>query len=245
MDALPFVGLVAGHVYLTVLVANTIDATGIPFPGRIVLILAGALLPSLPQLGLAILAGALGALLGDHLLFLVGQRGGSALLAWYCRLTLGSERCVDDTVKYFRRLGPSAIVLGRYSTGVRLFAAILSGCGHLRYRRFLTFDIAGTLVYATLWVTVGYLFRRSRVGGVDVGVPAPWPHPDPAGRGAGHRRLPPLATLAIRPGPRGARAQSGLRPGRREPIDQRDGLVTKRSRRSAAMSAGSRSSAGP
>jgi len=158
VDALPFVGLVAGHVYLTVLVANTIDATGIPFPGRIVLILAGALLPSLPQLGLAILAGALGALLGDHLLFLVGQRGGSALLAWYCRLTLGSERCVDDTVKYFRRLGPSAIVLGRYSTGVRLFAAILSGCGHLRYRRFLTFDIAGTLVYATLWVTVGYLF---------------------------------------------------------------------------------------
>jgi len=157
VDALPFVGLVAGHVYLTVLVANTIDATGIPFPGRIVLILAGALLPSKPQLGLAILAGALGALLGDHLLYLVGQRGGAALLAWYCRLTLGSERCVDDTVKYFRRFGPSAIVLGRYSTGVRLFAAILSGCGHLRYRHFLAFDIAGSLIYATLWVAVGYL----------------------------------------------------------------------------------------
>jgi membrane protein DedA with SNARE-associated domain len=159
MDALPFVvGFVAGHVYLAVFVANTIDATGIPFPGRIVLILAGAFLQSKFQLVFAIIAGATGALLGDHLLYLAGQRGGPALLAFYCRLTLGSERCVDDTVKYFRRFGPSAILLGRYSTGIRLFAAILSGCGHLRYRRFLRYDIAGSLVYATLWVTVGYLF---------------------------------------------------------------------------------------
>jgi membrane protein DedA with SNARE-associated domain len=157
MDALPFIGFLAGHVYLAVFVANAIDATGIPFPGRIVLILAGALLPSNPQLALAIVAGATGSVLGDHLLYLAGQRGGSRLLALYCRLTLGSERCVDDTVKYFRRFGPSAVLLGRYSTGVRLFAAILSGCGHLPYRRFLRYDIAGSLIYATLWVIVGYL----------------------------------------------------------------------------------------
>ena len=157
MDTLPLIGLVAGHVYLAVFVANAIDATGIPFPGRIVLILAGAFLTSALGLAFAIIAGAAGALLGDHVLYLVGQRGGSRLLALYCRLTLGSERCVDDTVRYFRRFGPSAIMLGRYSTGVRLFAAILSGCGHLRYRRFVTFDIAGSLVYATLWVTAGYL----------------------------------------------------------------------------------------
>jgi membrane protein DedA with SNARE-associated domain len=158
LDALPFIGFVAGHVYLAVFVANAIDATGIPCPGRIVLILAGALLPAKRELGFVIMAGALGALLGDHLLYLAGQRGGSRLLALYCRLTLGSERCVDDTVKYFRRFGPSAVLLGRYSTGVRLFAAILSGCGHLRYSRFLGYDVAGSLVYATLWVMVGHLF---------------------------------------------------------------------------------------
>ena len=42
MDAsLPFLAFLAGHVYLVIFVANTIDAAGIPFPGRIVLILAG------------------------------------------------------------------------------------------------------------------------------------------------------------------------------------------------------------
>ena len=158
MDSLPFLGLVAGHVYLAVFVTNAVDAVGIPCPGRIVLILAGAFLSSTTQLGLAIVAGAAGALLGDHGLFLAGRRGGGTLLALYCRLTLGSERCVEDTVKYFRRFGPSAVVLGRFSTGVRLFAAILSGCGHLDYRRFVALDVVGSIVYAVLWVSLGHLF---------------------------------------------------------------------------------------
>lgn len=158
MDALPLVGFVAGHIYLAVFVANTIDATGIPFPGRIVLILAGAFLQSKLLLLASILAGATGALLGDHVLYFAGRRGGTALLVAYCRLTLGSGRCVKDTVKYFRRFGPPAILLGRYSTGVRIVAAILSGCGYIRYSRFLAFDIAGALIYAALWVTVGHVF---------------------------------------------------------------------------------------
>jgi membrane protein DedA with SNARE-associated domain len=65
---------------------------------------------------------------------------------------------VEDTVKSFRRFGPPAILLGRYSTGVRLFAAILSGCGYIPYRRFLGFDLAGSLIYATLWVGLGHIF---------------------------------------------------------------------------------------
>jgi membrane protein DedA with SNARE-associated domain len=154
----PFAGFMAGHVCLAVFVANALNATGIPFPGRVVLILAGAFLQSKLQLALAIVAGATGALLGDHALYLAGRRGGPALLAFYCRLTLGSERCVDNAVNFFRRFGPSAILLGRYSTGVRLFAAILSGSGHLPYSRFLGYDMVGAMVYATLWVTVGHLF---------------------------------------------------------------------------------------
>ena len=159
MDAaLPLLAFLAGHVYLAIFVANTIDAAGIPFPGRIVLILAGTVVETKLQLALAIATGAAGALLGDHALYLAGRRGGMTLLAAYCRLTLGSERCVEDTVRYFRRFGPPAILLGRYSTGVRLFAAILSGCGYIRYTRFVVYDIVGSLVYATLWVMVGHAF---------------------------------------------------------------------------------------
>jgi membrane protein DedA with SNARE-associated domain len=53
-----------------------------------------------------------------------------------------------------------------------LFASALSGCGHLRYRRFLGYDVVGTLAYAVLWVIVGRLIGEQaaeileRYGGV-------------------------------------------------------------------------------
>jgi membrane protein DedA with SNARE-associated domain len=146
------------HLYLTVFGVSAVDALGIPFPGRIVLVLAGAFASTRLELALAIIASALGSLAGDHLVYWAGSRGGESLLALYCRLTLGSERCVENTLKYFRRFGAMAIVLGRYSTSVRLFAAILSGSGYFAYRRFVLYDLAGSLAYATLWIVVGRVF---------------------------------------------------------------------------------------
>jgi membrane protein DedA with SNARE-associated domain len=49
-------------------------------------------------------------------------------------------------------------VLGRYSTSVRLFAAILSGTGRIAYRRFLLYDLASSLAYAAVWVVLGCVF---------------------------------------------------------------------------------------
>jgi membrane protein DedA with SNARE-associated domain len=146
------------HLYVTVFLTSVIDATGVPFPGRLILIFAGAFASTRPEIALVIVAAAVGLVIGDHVLYLAGARGGQALLALYCRLTLGSELCIENTLKYFRRFGPAAILLGRYSTGVRLFAAILSGSGHIAYHRFVVYDLIGSLVYATLWVVLGHIF---------------------------------------------------------------------------------------
>src|SRR5262249_3842921 len=146
------------HLFLTVFVAGAVDAIGLPFPGRILLVRAGAFASTRVELALAIVGSALGSLLGDHVVYLAGARRGDALLALYCRLTLGSERCVENTLKYFRRFGAAAIVLGRYSTSVRLFAAILSGTGRIAYRPFLLYHLAGSLAYAAVWVVLGRLF---------------------------------------------------------------------------------------
>ena len=40
---------------------------------------------------------------------------------------------------------------------MRLFASALSGCGHITYWKFLACDLIGTVLYASAWVTVGYL----------------------------------------------------------------------------------------
>ncbi len=117
---------------------------------------------------LLIVTSVLGSLVGDHILYAVGMRGGHRLLALYCRLSLGSVRCVERTVAYFRRFGAAAVLVCRFSTGVRLFAAILAGSGQIRYRRFIALDAIGTLVYATLWIVFGSMLGAAiveRVGG--------------------------------------------------------------------------------
>ena len=157
-DEATFVTFLIAHLYLAVFLASAIDATGVPFPGRIILVLTGTFATTSPEVAFAIVAGAVGALLGDHVLYLAGKRGGASLLALYCRLTLSSDRCVEDTVKYFRRFGALAIILGRFSTSVRLFAAILSGSGHIAYARFLVYDLVGSLAYTALWVVAGHMF---------------------------------------------------------------------------------------
>jgi membrane protein DedA with SNARE-associated domain len=146
------------HRFAVVFVSSLIDATGLPFPGRIVLLLAGTITGEWAQLGPLIALSTLGFVAGDHALYGAGLLGGRRLMAWYCRLTLASEHCLDKSLRYFKRFGPAAVILGRFSFGVRLFATILAGAGHLPYPRFLAFDVIGTVIYATLWLGGGHLF---------------------------------------------------------------------------------------
>jgi membrane-associated protein len=85
------------------------------------------------------------------------------MLSLYCRVTLGSARCVERTLEYFRRFGAAALLLSRFSTSVRIFASACAGCGHVTYRRYLALDTLGTVVYTTLWALVGYLIGERAV----------------------------------------------------------------------------------
>ena len=145
------------HLLSVVFVAFLVEATGVPFPSRILLLVAGTLADAPLQLVGIVAASTVGALIGDHVPYLAGALHGPRILALYCRITLGSAECVDKTVGYFRRWGAAAILLSRFSTSVRLFASALSGCGHVSYRTFITFDLAGTVLYTGFWVVIGYL----------------------------------------------------------------------------------------
>jgi membrane protein DedA with SNARE-associated domain len=145
------------HLLTVVFVAFLIEAAGLPFPSRILLLIAATLAVDARQLVGLVAASTVGSLIGDHVPYLAGALTGPRILTFYCRITLGSAGCVEKTVGYFKRFGAAAILLSRFSASVRLFASALSGCGHITYRKFLTFDFVGTLLYTTAWVTIGYL----------------------------------------------------------------------------------------
>jgi membrane protein DedA with SNARE-associated domain len=153
----PYLELFVRHLLVAVAVICFVDAAGVPFPNRIVLIIAGALTIDSRQFVGLVLVSTIGSVMGDHIPYLAGALAGPRILAWYCWVTLGSAECVENTVGYFRRFGPAAVLLSRFSASVRLFTSALSGCGHIAYWKFLTCDVVGTLVFVTLWLAVGHI----------------------------------------------------------------------------------------
>jgi membrane protein DedA with SNARE-associated domain len=172
--------LFARNVYPAVFVASAIDATGFPFPGRLFLIAAGALAAVQgPNLGLVIALGAAGSILGDHLWYLVGRRGGDRVLDAVCRATfLSSRRCREGARRYYDRFGPATIVMARFSAVVRISSTALAASGGFGYARFLAYDVAGAVLWTALWVLAGYIVGdhwqalAERVGGLGLALTA-------------------------------------------------------------------------
>ena len=158
-----YLAVLADHPYAVVLVSSFIDAMGIPFPARIILILTAGLLATDRDLVGLIGVATLGCVLGDHVPYLAARVAGSRMLALYCRFTLGSVDCIENTLRYFARYGSWALLASRFNTGIRLFASACAGCRHVTYVRYVTLDAIGTVVYATLWTLVGRLVGERAV----------------------------------------------------------------------------------
>jgi membrane protein DedA with SNARE-associated domain len=146
------------HTYAVVFVAMLVDATAIPFPGRIVLAAAGAFAAAGQASAAVVIAlGTAGVVLVDHVWYFAGSLGGDRLLRLYCRLTFSSPDCVERTTDWFRRFGSLVIVVGRFVAVVRVLAWPLAREHGVGYATFLAFELPSALVWTSIWVGLGWL----------------------------------------------------------------------------------------
>ena len=157
-DALqPVASWLIANTYLVVFVGALIDATGIPFPGRLILVAAGAFAGRGDvNPVLVVLLGAAGVALTDHLWYFTGSLGLDRVVRAFCRWTLNSELCARRTADWFDRYGALTIVLGRFFAGVRLLAWPLARPHGVGYPTFLLFDVIGSLLWSSVWVGLGW-----------------------------------------------------------------------------------------
>lgn len=178
MDALrPLFDWLTDHPYLVVFLGTVIDATGLPFPGRLLLAAAGALAATgQANVLLVIAVGALGAMLVDQAWYLTITRGSNWIIDTYCRLRGRERDCRDDAIDYFRNYGSISIVLGRFFTMVRLFVWPVAASHGLGYARFVILDMVGASVWASIWVLLGWIvgehweWAAKSVGGWTAGI---------------------------------------------------------------------------
>src|SRR5712691_8818966 len=151
--------LLATYGYWAVLLFVAIESTGIPFPGETILLVAaiGAGTTHQFSIALVIAAAATGAILGDNLGFWVGREGGYRLLRRYGRYIRLEERRLKLGQYLFMKHGGKVVFFGRFVAVLRAWAAFLAGTNRMRWPRFLFFNAAGGIVWATLYGLGGYL----------------------------------------------------------------------------------------
>jgi membrane protein DedA with SNARE-associated domain len=159
MDSLrPLLDAFVAHAYLVVFVGALIDATGLPFPGRLLLAAAGASAAAgNGSVTVFIVLGALGAMVSDQLWFWTATRGSVWLVDAYRRLTRRAPSGGDGAVESLVRHGPLSVILGRFFTVVRLVAWPVLVRNGLGWPRFVALDALGALIWSTTWVGLGWI----------------------------------------------------------------------------------------
>ena len=139
-----------------------LENAGVPVPGETIL-LAGAALARFGHLSLpaVILIAITGAILGDNIGFFIGRRGGRVLLERRGRMFGLTPARIAQFDGFFARHGAMTVFIARFVTGLRVVGAILAGASTLPWGRFLIFNAAGAIAWATTFGAVGYLLGYS------------------------------------------------------------------------------------
>jgi len=112
---------------------------------------------------LVVAAVALGGMIGDQLLYLIGRRYGMNILQRFPRY----QGKIDQAQRMINRR-PWLFVIGtRFMYGFRIVGPLLIGASHLPPKIFLPLNIVGAIIWALIFTTLGY------VGGEVIG---PWLH---------------------------------------------------------------------
>lgn len=65
---------------------------------------------------------------------------------------------IDRTHEFFQRHGGKTIVIGRFIPIIRTFAPFVAGVGTMTYRRFVSYNVVGAVLWVALIFTLGYFF---------------------------------------------------------------------------------------
>jgi membrane protein DedA with SNARE-associated domain len=88
----------------------------------------------------------------------VGRRRGASVLARLCRLSLEPDSCVRRTESVFARFGVRALLVAKFVPGLTTVMPPLAGVFAVSRVRFAFFEVLGVLLWAGLWMGLGYAF---------------------------------------------------------------------------------------
>src|SRR3954454_10951799 len=152
-----FVGQYGAWVYV-LLFAIVFCETGLvvtPFlPGDSLLFVAGAVAAVGGMDILAVIVTLVAAALcGDNVNYWAGRWAGPKLFARFI-----NEKHLERAHAFYEKHGGKTIILARFVPIVRTYAPFVAGIGRMPYLRYLSYCVAGALIWVVALCTVGYFF---------------------------------------------------------------------------------------
>jgi len=148
--------------YWAVFFGVMLENAGVPVPGETILLIAGYFASTGKfHLGLVMLIAATGAVIGDNIGFAIGHHFGRNVLLRIGRFFFLTPKRLAHMENYFERHGNKTILVARFITGLRVFAALLAGASKMPWRVFIVFNMAGAVLWSVVISTLGYLFGQS------------------------------------------------------------------------------------
>ena len=148
--------------YWAVFFGVMLENAGLPIPGETILLIAGYFCSTGDfHLEFVMLVAACGAVVGDNIGFAIGHHYGRAILLRFGRFVFLTPKRLEHMENYFKSHGNKTILIARFITGLRVFAALLAGASMMRWRIFFIYNVAGAVLWSIVITTLGYLFGQS------------------------------------------------------------------------------------
>ena len=131
---------------------------GVPAPAVPILVGAGVLSGSgQMNLVLAIVAATAATIAADALWYTLGRAYGTRVLATLLRFSLDRASLIREAKERFAAHRARYLILAKFLPGVNPLAAGLAGAVPIPIGRFVRYAAAGAVLWATVWITLGYL----------------------------------------------------------------------------------------
>ena len=162
VDLIDFIKLVTIFGVAAVVFAESGLLIGFFLPGDSLLFTTGFLIHAGildVNIHLAVLIIFIAAVLGDSVGYAFGRRAGPRIFKKQ-DARLFKQEYIVKAQEFYEKHGGKAIIIARFVPIVRTFAPIVAGASQMHYRRFLSFNIIGALLWAAGVTYIGFFLGK-------------------------------------------------------------------------------------
>lgn len=153
--------LVFEHIFILALVISFLESVpvlGTFTPGTLFMIFFGFTASTNGvNIGYVILAGFIGAVLGDFIGYLMGKYAGQWMIN---HKKLLKQVHIETGRAFFSRHGGKSILIGRFVGVIRPIVPLIAGSIHMSMRKFLFWNMLGAFMWVTLYMVLGFFFGK-------------------------------------------------------------------------------------